>query len=181
MSEHQTTAATRDALVDQIERAAQKYPNSRSAIIPALRIVQDHYGWLPPEAFEIVAEALETTAAYAQSVASFYDMFHLKPTGKHLIEVCTNVACALNGGGEVLQEFEQQLGVEAGGTTDDGEFTLRCVECLGGCGTAPTVAVNHRYKEFFMPAQVRPLLSELRATPAGWAEVDAAASREEGE
>lgn len=164
MSEHATTT-----LVERIEEVAARYPNRRSAIIPALHLAQEHYGWLPAAAFEAVAEALETTPAFCQSVASFYDMFHLRPVGKHLIEVCTNVACALNGGGEVLKEFQQQLGIGPGETTEDGMYTLRTVECLGGCGTAPTVAVNHRYREFFERSQVKPLLTELKATPDGWA------------
>jgi NADH-quinone oxidoreductase subunit E len=155
-------------LVERIEAVAERYPHRKSAIIPALHLAQEHYGWLPPEAFEAVAEALETTPAFCQSVASFYDMFHLQPVGKHLIEVCTNVACALRGAGEVLDEFEDQLGCHAGGTSEDGRFTLRTVECLGGCGTAPTVAVNHRYREFFEPSQVKPLITELKATPDGW-------------
>lgn len=156
------------SLVERIEEVAARYPDRKSAIIPALRLAQEQYGWLPPEAFEAVAEALETTPAFAQSVASFYDMFHLTPTGKHLIEVCTNVACALCGSGEVLKEFEDQLGIKPGETTEDGAFTLRTVECLGGCGTAPTVAVNHRFREFFSGSQVKPLLTELKATPEGW-------------
>lgn len=161
-----------NALVERIEQVAARYPNSRSAIIPALHLAQEHFGWLPPEAFEAVAEALETTPAFAQSVASFYDMFHLEPVGKHLIEVCTNVACALNGAGGVVEEFEQQLGIHSGESTQDGQYTLRTVECLGGCGTAPTVAVNHRYREFFERSQVKPLLAELKATPAGWTEAE---------
>lgn len=155
-------------LIERIDEVVARYPSKKSAIIPALHLAQEHYGWLPPEAFEDVAEALETTPAFCQSVASFYDMFHLEPMGQHLIEVCTNVACALNGGGEVLEEFAEQLGVEVGGTTPDGTFTLRTVECLGGCGTAPTVAVNHRFKEFFKTSQVRPLITELKATSEGW-------------
>ena len=159
-------------LIERIETVAERYPNRKSAIIPALHLAQEHYGWLPPEAFEAVAEALETTPAFAQSVASFYDMFHLQPMGRHLIEVCTNVACALNGAGSVLGELEEQLGCKAGETSADGQITLRTVECLGGCGTAPTVAVNHRYREFFEPSQVRPLLTELRATPEGFSKAE---------
>jgi NADH-quinone oxidoreductase E subunit len=160
------------SLVERIEEVAARYPNRRSAIIPALHLAQEHYGWLPPEAFEDVAEALETTPAFCQSVASFYDMFHLQPMGEHLIQVCTNVACALNGAGEVLEEFESQLGCKAGGRSDDGKFTLQEVECLGGCGTAPTVAVNHRYKEHFEPAQVKPLITELRASDDSWRQAE---------
>jgi len=161
-----------NALIERIEAVAARYPNAKSAIIPALHLAQEQYGWLPPEAFEAVAEALDTTPAFAQSVASFYDMFHLEPVGRHLIEVCTNVACALNGAGEVLDEFEDQLGIHTGESTTDGVYTLRSVECLGGCGTAPTIAVNHRYKEFFERSQVKPLLAELRATPVGFSEAE---------
>ena len=170
MADEQAT----QTLIERIEAVVERYPSKKSAIIPALHLAQEQYGWLPPEAFEDVAEALETTPAFCQSVASFYDMFYLQPIGKHLIEVCTNVACALNGAGEVLEEFASQLGCAPGGTTEDGAFTLRTVECLGGCGTAPTVAVNHRFKEFFETSQVRPLITELKATAAGW-------SKEEGQ
>lgn len=161
-------AADREALLDRIQEVVERYPNKKSAIIPALHLAQEQYGWLPEEAFEVVAEALETTPAFAQSVASFYDMFHLTPTGKHLIEVCTNVACGLCGAGDVLKEFQSQLGIHPGETTGDGQFTLRTVECLGGCGTAPTVAVNHRFREFFETSQVKPLITELKATHTGW-------------
>ncbi|MCZ4496556.1 MAG: nuoE [Thermoleophilia bacterium] len=165
MTQNDTTT-----LVERIEAVAARYPSSKSAIIPALHLAQEAYGWLPAEAFEAVAEALDTTPAFAQSVATFYDMFHLQPVGKHLIEVCTNVACALNGAGGVLDEFEQQLNIHNGESTPDGQYTLRSVECLGGCGTAPTVAVNNRFREFFERSQVKPLLAELKATPTGWTE-----------
>jgi len=159
-------------LIERIEEVAARYPQRKSAIIPALHLAQEQFGWLPPEAFEAVAEALETTPAFCQSVASFYDMFHLQPMGRHLVQVCTNVACALNGAGGVLEEFEEQLGCSAGGMSTDGTITLQAVECLGGCGTAPTVAVNHRFREFFERSQVKPLLTELKATPGGYAEAE---------
>lgn len=159
-----------NALIERIEEVAARYPMARSAIIPALHLAQEQYGWLPPEAFRVVAEALDTTPAFAQSVASFYDMFHLEPVNKHLIEVCTNVACALNGAVGVVEEFEQQLGVHAGESSSDGIWTLRTVECVGDCGCAPVVAVNNRFKGFFERSQVKPLLQELKATPVGWTE-----------
>lgn len=165
-----TPTVDRAAVLAQIEGVLDDYPRPKSAVIPALRIAQGHYGWLPPEAFEVVAEGLGVTPAFCQSIASFYDMFHLSPTGKHLVEVCTNVSCALKGSGELLDEFEDQLKVSVGGTTDDGEITLREVECLGSCASAPCVSVNHRYREHFASAQVRPLITELRASTAGWAE-----------
>ncbi len=127
---------------------------SRSATIPALRLAQQEYGWLPPEAIREVADALELTPAYCHAVASFYDMFHLEPVGKHLVEVCTNLSCALVGAQRVVEAFEEELGVRAGGTTDDGKVTFRTVECLGGCGYATVVAVDSRYHQYVKPEGV---------------------------
>ena len=107
---------------------------SRSATLPALRLAQERYGWLSEEAFREVAEALDETPAYCMAVASFYDMYHLKPVGRHLVEVCTNISCALVGAQQVLEAFQDELGIHAGETTEDGEVTLRTVECAGGCG-----------------------------------------------
>src|SRR5437867_8779625 len=99
-------------LATQIQEVARQYPDSRSAVLPALRIAQErHGGWLPPEAFREVGDALGLTPAYCQAVASFYDMFHLEPTGRHLVEICTNLSCALVGAQRVVQAFEAELGV----------------------------------------------------------------------
>ena len=115
---------------DEVQEIRARYPEARSAILPALRLAQErHDGWLPREAFEEVADALDLTPAYCRSVASFYDMFHLEPVGRHLVEVCTNVSCALVGAQQVVEAFEQELGIEPGETTADGRITLRLVEC----------------------------------------------------
>ena len=114
-----------EALYDEIQTIAAQYPERRSAVMPALRLAQERYGWLPPDAFREVGEALDLTPAYCKAVASFYDMFHLEPVGRHMIEVCTNVSCALVGAQQVLEAFEGELGIHAGETTEDGEFTLR--------------------------------------------------------
>ena len=101
-----------DARYDEIQECARALPEgSRSATIPALRLAQEQYGWLPPEAIREVADALDLTPAYCQAVASFYDMFHLEPVGKHLVEVCTNLSCALVGAQRVVEAFEEELGV----------------------------------------------------------------------
>ena len=147
----------------EVREVAAQYPESRSAVLPALRLAQErHGGWLPPEAFVEVGDALDLTPAYCKSVASFYDMFHLRPVGEHLVEVCTNVSCALVGAQQVLEAFEQELGIHAGETTPDGEVTLRPIECLGGCGWATIVAVDHRYREPVRPDDVRAIVAELR-------------------
>jgi NADH-quinone oxidoreductase subunit E len=149
-------------VIDQIRRVAAQYPDSRSAVLPALRLAQEQHGWLPPEAFTEVGEALGLSPAYCKAVASFYDMFHLAPVGRHLVEVCTNVSCALVGAQQVLEAFEGELDVRAGETTDDGEVTLRTVECAGGCGWGTVVVVDHRYHEPVQPADVPAIVEELR-------------------
>jgi NADH-quinone oxidoreductase E subunit len=151
-------------LADEIRRVAKQYPDSRSAIMPALRLAQErHDGWLPPEAFREVGSALGLTPAYCQAVASFYDMFHLEPVGRHLVEVCTNVSCALVGAQQVLEALERELGVRPGQTTADGEVTLRTVECAGGCGWGTVVSVDHRYREPVRPEDVPAIVQELRS------------------
>jgi NADH-quinone oxidoreductase subunit E len=121
------------SFADEVREVAAQYPSSRSAILPALRLAQErHDGWLPDEAFAEVGEALGLTPAYCKAVASFYDMLHVAPAGRHLVEVCTNISCALVGAQQVLEAFESELGVRAGETTEDGEVTLRAVECAGG-------------------------------------------------
>ena len=151
-------------LYDRIREVAAQYPESRSAVLPALRLAQEENGgWLPPEAFREVGEALELTPAYCKAVASFYDMFHLAPVGRHMVEVCTNVSCALVGAQQVLEAFERELDVQAGETTADGEITLRTVECAGGCGWGTVVVVDHRYREPVQPADVPGIVRELRS------------------
>ena len=150
-------------MIDEIGRVAEQYPVARSAILPALRIAQErHGGWLPPEAFEEVGEALDLTPAYCKAVASFYDMFHLEPVGRHLVEICTNVSCALVGAQQVVEAFEEELGVRPGETTEDGVVTLRTIECAGGCGWGTVVVVDHRYREPVRAEDVPGIVRELR-------------------
>ena len=147
----------------EISKIAERYPDARSAILPVLRLAQErHGGWLPPEAFAEVAEELDLTPAYCKAVASFYDMFHLRPVGRHLVEVCTNISCALVGAQQVLDAFEAELGIRPGETTDDGAVTLRAVECAGGCGWATVVSVDHRYREPVRPEDVPRIVAEVR-------------------
>ena len=98
-------------LIVEIRAIAARYPEARSAILPALHLAQERNdGWLPPQALEEVGTALGVTPAYVQSVASFYDMLHLEPVGRHLVEVCTNVSCALVGAQRVVEAFQRELG-----------------------------------------------------------------------
>ncbi len=148
---------------DRVQQLRQRYPDDRSAIMGALHLAQArHGGWLPAEALQEVAEAMELTPAHVQSVASFYDMYHLAPVGRHAVEVCTNLSCALVGAQEVVDAFQRELGVPPGETTEDGAITFRLIECAGGCGYAPVVVVDHRYREPVGADQVPQIVEELR-------------------
>jgi NADH-quinone oxidoreductase E subunit len=148
---------------EEVQELRARYPEgSRSAVLPALRLAQERNdGWLSREVLEETADALEVTPAYCYSVASFYDLFEFERTGRHTIEVCTNVCCALVNARAVLDAFEQELGVDPGETTSDGEVTLRAVECLGGCSTPTIVAVDHVYRQSVRPEDVPAIVAEL--------------------
>jgi NADH-quinone oxidoreductase subunit E len=149
--------------VAKIRKLRKQYPESRSAVLPALRLAQEAYGgWLPAVALREVADALDETPAYCLSIASFYDQFRLEPAGRHVVEVCTNVSCALAGAQQVVEAFERELGVVAGATSEDGEYTLGTVECLGGCGWATIVAIDNRHRLRVQADGVPEIVEELR-------------------
>ncbi|HZB34734.1 MAG TPA: NADH-quinone oxidoreductase subunit NuoE [Gaiellaceae bacterium] len=149
--------------VAEVQRLRERYPQGRSAIMGALRMAQErHGGWLPPEALREVADAMDLAPAQIQAVATFYDMYNLEPIGRHIVEVCTNLSCALVGAKQVVEAFEEQLGISPGETSDDGEVTLRLIECAGGCGYAPVVVVDNRYREPVKPEDVPAIVEELR-------------------
>ena len=150
-------------LYDAIQAERAKYPEgSRSATLHALRLAQEEHGWLSPDVLREVADALEVTPAYVRSIASFYDQFNLAPVGAHMIEVCTNVSCAVVGAQQVLEAFEHECGCRAGETSDDGEFTVRTIECLGGCGWGTVVSIDHHYRTRVQPDEVPQIVEELR-------------------
>ena len=154
-------------LYDEIQEVAASYPSRLSAIMPALHLAQARYGWLPPEALSEVADALDLTPAYCQAVASFYDMYHLEPVGRHEIAVCTNISCALVGAQQVVEAFTEELGIAPGETSEDGEFSLSTFECLGGCGWGTVVAVDWRYRERVSAEDVPGIVAELRGGADG--------------
>ena len=149
-------------LYDRIQDVRERYPEgTNSALIPALRLAQEQYGWLSPDAFREVADALDLTPAHCRSVASFYDQFQLEPVGEHMVEVCTNVSCGLYGAQAVLEAFQIELGCHAGETSPDGAVTLRAIECLGGCGWGTIVAIDGRYRHKVKPEDVPAIVGEL--------------------
>ena len=135
-----------DAARDRTARdILARYPKPRSAVIPLLHLAQEQEGWVTPAAMAEVAELTGTTPAEVLGTGSFYEMFKFHPVGSHLVNVCTNVSCQLLGGEELLHHAEGSLGVKAGGTSDDGLFTVEDVECVAACSEAPCFTVNHRY------------------------------------
>jgi len=147
---------------DEVQKIRERYPEgSRSASLQALRLAQEKHGHLSRAALEETADALDVTPAFCYSVATFYDMFHLEPLGTHTVEICTNLPCALCGAQKVVDAFEDALGIKAGETTEDGNVTLRAVECLGGCGYATVVAVDHRYRHNVKPEDVSEIVDGL--------------------
>ena len=143
------------------------YPQRRSALVPLCHLAQAQDGWLSAEAMEDIADLLGCTPAEVRGTATFYDMLHTEPVGRHVVTVCTNIACMLAGAYEVLDHAEATLGISVGQTTADGEFTLEEAECLAGCDNAPCVQVNHR---FFGPLDTEgfdALIADLRAGRLG--------------
>ena len=150
------------AIYDEIQEIRARYPESLSAVMPALQLAQERNGgWLSQQSFRDVADALDVTPAYCLSIASFYDMFHTEPVGRHLVEICTNVSCALSGAQGVVEAFERELGIHVGETSEDGGVTLRAVECLGGCGWATVVAVDNRHRLHVRSVDVPGIVREL--------------------
>ena len=146
----------------EVQRLRARYPRGRSAIMDALRLAQErHDGWLPAQALQEVADAMDLAPAQVEAVASFYDMYNLEPVGRHMVEVCTNLSCALVGAQQVVDALEEQLGIAPGETSDDGEVTFRLIECAGGCGYAPFVVVDGRYREPTRPEDVPGIVEEL--------------------
>jgi NADH-quinone oxidoreductase subunit E len=134
-------------LRQQAESIVAKYPNPRSAVLPLLFLVQSVDGYLTEDGMREVAEILDLTPAQVLASASFYTMLKKRPQGEYLISVCRNIACTHRGARKVLSALEERLGVDEGGTTDDGKFSLETAECLATCDGAPSLQVN--YEDFY--------------------------------
>ena len=143
-----------------------KYPKGRqqSAVMPLLDIAQRQCGgWLPKEAMDYIANYLDMPLIRVYEVASFYTMYNLKPVGKHLVQVCTTTPCMLRGSDDIVQACKKKLGVDMGGTTADGKFTLVEVECLGACVNAPMVQINDDFYEDLDASSMTKILDDLAA------------------
>jgi NADH-quinone oxidoreductase subunit E len=138
-----------------IEAYMARYPDHRSATIPALHAMQDMYGWCTPEGMEQVACVMRLTPAYITSVATFYDMFFTEPVGRHNVFVCTNISCSLRGADELFAAFHEHGG-------DDPELNIRAFECLGACDMAPMASIDGRYVGPIRPDEVPDVLDAVR-------------------
>lgn len=141
---------------------ARGEPTKRAMLLTALYIAQEQHGYLSPEAVEQMAVRLGLPVSEVYSTATFYTMFRTAPTGQYVIQVCDGLSCHMAGGGEHLIEYiSQKLGIQVGGTTPDGQFSLQTVECLASCGTSPTVKINDDLYEDMTPDKIDRLLDQL--------------------
>lgn len=167
-------AATRK----EIERARNRYPSARSAVLPALWAVQNELGEITPDAMTEVAGVLGLAPSEVEAVATFYSMYFLHPRGRHEVLVCTNISCSLRGADDIVAHLERTLGCPSGGTTADGEFTwASTVECLGACGGAPAMQLDHGFQENLTPARVDEILAKARGAAPQQPERGAGAPR----
>ncbi|NWG15568.1 MAG: NAD(P)H-dependent oxidoreductase subunit E [Chloroflexi bacterium] len=150
----------------RIEAAFAKYPDKRSAVMPLLYLAQEEYGWVSPEGIQEVADLCDMDPTQVQSIAGFYTMYSEKPKGKYWLQVCTDLACALRGADEFYEELKAELGVEDGGTTEDGLFTVEHVMCLAACDKAPMLQCNFHFMENLDMDKMRAWIAEKRAEAA---------------
>jgi len=148
----------------EVEKIVEKHGGKKSALIGILHEIQTLHNYLPEEALKKVSERLGINLPHVYSVATFFRAFSLKPKGKHAIAVCMGTACHVRGGKRIVEELERELGIKAGQTTEDLEFTLETVNCLGACALGPVVAVDGSYYGHMTTSKVKPLLKKLKGT-----------------
>ena len=151
-----------DEMKKRFDELVKRYPEKRSALIPILHDVQAEVGYLSPEAIAWVAAYLTLSPADVMSVASFYDMLHLEPVGKHMIYVCHNLTCSLLGAERLIRHLEGKLGIRMGETSPDGLISLKRMECLASCGTPPAIQIDGIFYERMTPQKLDELLEKLR-------------------
>jgi len=140
-----------------------RYPRPKSATIPLCHLAQEQDGYLAQDAMAHIAELIGITGAEVMGTASFYEMFKMHPVGTYVVNVCTNISCQLSGGEELLEHAVGVLGIQPGGTTSDGLFTLEDVECIAACTEAPACQVNYRYFHQVSNEQFDELVADLRS------------------
>ena len=151
-----------DAALKEYRALLGRYPTRQAALLPTLWIAQREFGWLSDAAQDYVAHLMELPPAHVRAVVSFYTMFHRKPVGRNLLDVCMNLSCRLRGADKIMDSIRRRLKIEIGETTPDGKFTLGSVECLASCGTAPMLQLNQdAYVENLTEESILKLIDEL--------------------
>jgi len=148
--------------LEKIKDILKKYPTKKSAIMPVLYLGQEQNGWISTEVMTEIASILEITDEEVLGVVTFYTMFFEKPMGKNHLQVCTNVSCMLRGGYDIYNHVKEELGIDNMEVTEDGNFSLEEVECMGSCGTAPMIAVNEDYYENLNKEKVNEIIESLK-------------------
>jgi NADH-quinone oxidoreductase subunit E len=154
--------------LQKVDEIIKRYPagKQKSALLPILHLAQEEFGWMSVEVMDYVASLLKLQPIEVYEVATFYSMYHMKPVGKYVMEFCHTGPCCLVGAEKIIKYIENKLNIKAGETTPDGLFTLKTVECLASCGTAPMMQVGDYYYENLTEAKVDELLDNWRAEGA---------------
>lgn len=150
------------ATLQKINEIVSRYPKKEAAMLPVLYLAQEEFGYLGDEAIGYIAEVMQVPRARVYGVVTFYTMLNRKPIGRHHIQVCRTLPCALKGAEKITSLLKSKLGIQLGETTPDGKFTLSEVECLASCGTAPMMQINDDYYEDLSEAKVEEILQRFK-------------------
>jgi NADH-quinone oxidoreductase E subunit len=151
-----------EAAKKEILKVREKYSTARSALLPAIYIAQREYGWMTPEAYESISDLLGVPKAIARGVGTFYAMYKHKPMGRNIVQLCTNVSCMILGAEKLVDLLREKYGLEPGGTTPDGRFSMVIMECIGACGTAPAMLVNDDFYENLSEKSLEEIMGKYR-------------------
>jgi NADH-quinone oxidoreductase E subunit len=150
-----------DEAEERIKEVIARYPRARSAIMPALYIAQEHFGFINDGAIQWIAARLDIPPVQVMEVATFYTMYYKKPVGRYHFQVCRTLSCALRGSSEISQHIAKRCKIQAGQVSEDGMWSFEEVECLGSCGTAPMCEINDRYFENLTPEKVDEIIDAI--------------------
>ncbi len=156
----------REKYADEIDALLARFPQKKSAVLHLMHLAQNEYGYMSDAAMREVADILDLDPTHILSLAGFYSLFYEEPTGKHVLEICNDLACALRGADEFVEMASRKLDIPLEGTTNDGLFTLKTVMCLGACDRAPMLQCNLKFYENLDEVKFTALLAELRAKAA---------------
>ena len=146
----------------QFDDVVSRYPEKKSAILPVLYMAQKEFGHLSQEAIEYVANLMDIPAARLYGIVTFYTMLNMRPVGRHHLQICRTLPCALRGSERITNHIKNKLGINLGETTPDGKFTLSEVECLASCGTAPVMQINDDYCENLSEEKIEKIFENLK-------------------